>query len=70
MKRSYNKTVSLNPKERVKRLKDLIKDAEEMNFNPKLKNKYKKQLAEQEDLLQKEVEKRKAKIKLYKEKNK
>jgi len=59
---SINKQKPLSTRERVKKLKSLVQDAIDLEFNGKLIKKFKKQLKDQE-ILQKDMEKRKAGLK-------
>jgi len=60
---SINKQKPLSTRERVKKLKSLVQDAIDLEFNGKLIKKFKKQLKDQEEILQKDMEKRKAGLK-------
>ncbi len=55
----HNKQISLSLKERIKKLESLIQDAIDSKFNGELIKNYRKQLKEQEEILKKDMEKRK-----------
>jgi len=57
MAMTHNKQITLSTKEKVKRLKSLVQDATDLKFNGKLIKDFKKQLKEQEEILQKELKK-------------
>ena len=59
---THNKQIVLSTTEKVKRLKSLIQDARDLKFNGKLIKNFKKQLKDQEEILQKDKEKRKEMI--------
>ena len=59
MSMTHNKQIVLSTTEKVKRLKSLIQDARDLNFNGKRIKNFKKQLKDQEEILKKDMEKRK-----------
>lgn len=62
--KTANKQKSYSTRERVKRLKITVEEAVKFGFEPKVIKNFKDQLKEQEEILQKDLEKRKARLKI------